>query len=335
MNLCKRCATMANARINCRFLSLHSFFYMCVWSSLFLYGELRVYLLSNGSFFRTSTNTLNKTFSYYCCCCCCCFYYCFSLDFHSTVIRLFFASFFAMRLLPSLHRSESRMNISKIYTLTNNDWMNSNVKAPHCTHHSSPTHATKKNQPTIPKTNETLTISLCAIAWVRLNEFIFSCYMPFFSLHSLYAALFLSSILWCHCYRCRRHHVIRAQLAMMKNRKSIEQKREKIGFFFLLSNKLTCHIFRVVAYLCNLKSYKSRTKTLLSFCERREYPIQNMVAFFNLFAATAFHLTLSLSQLLSKYLVALNVVRCISSISKVWNMCWIDRFHLFPLSVLV
>lgn len=144
MNLCKRCATMANARINCRFLSLHSSFYVCVWNSLFLYGELRVYLLSNGSFFRTSTNTLNKTFSYYCCCCCCCFCYCFSLDFHSTVIRLFFASFFAMRLLPSPHRSESRMNISKIYTLTNNDWMNSNVKAPHCTHHSSPTHATKK-----------------------------------------------------------------------------------------------------------------------------------------------------------------------------------------------
>lgn len=29
------------------------------------------------------------------------------------------------------------MNISKIYTLTNNDWMNSNVKTPHCSHHSS------------------------------------------------------------------------------------------------------------------------------------------------------------------------------------------------------
>lgn len=68
------------------------------------------------------------------------------------------------------------MNISKIYTLTNNDWMNSNVKTPHCSHHSS------HRQKTILKTIETLTISLCVIAWVRLNEFIFSCYMAFFVL---------------------------------------------------------------------------------------------------------------------------------------------------------
>lgn len=152
-----------------------------------------MYLLSHSSFFCAlpsllllllvlyiATNTLKQTFS---------FSLHLSMDFHSTVIRLFCAictlypfSFPLGLILSPFFSQHFWMNISKIYTLTNNDCMNSNVKTPHCSHHSSPTKWRTKGEKTwtIPKTDETLTISLCVIAWVRLNEFIFSCNMPFF-----------------------------------------------------------------------------------------------------------------------------------------------------------
>lgn len=169
----------------------------------------------------------------------------------------------------------SQTNISKIYTLTNNDWMNSNVKASHCTHHSSPT------QKTIPKTNESLTISLYVIAWSQVewihiqllhaifsSFFLFRCVLYFFNPFRSPFSLYTTPPSKC----------IRMHPAMRKNRNSTEQRRQKNGFFSLL-NKLTCHIFRFVAYLCNLKLHKSRTKTLLSFCKRRENPIWTILTF--------------------------------------------------------
>lgn len=146
------------------------------------YGQFCVYLLSHGSFF--------------CIChwrCCCCarqqiYWIELSVFFASQWISIQRWSVYSLpfvrcaRFFPSHSLSSPDfflhiwMNISKIHTLTNNDWMNSNVKTPHCSHHSS------HRQKTILKTIETLTISLCVIAWVRLNEFIFSCYMAFFVL---------------------------------------------------------------------------------------------------------------------------------------------------------
>lgn len=127
--------------------------------------------------------------------------------------------------------------------------MNSNVKTPHCSHHSSPTKK-KKNSP---KDQRNFDHFPFAIAWVRLNEFIFSCYMPFFI--QFWLALrffFFYSIVIVYDWK-------RAVERLLNHR---TKKNRKMLFFLLLFRKINlsyfsgCCIFVQFLHLCRIRAEK-------------------------------------------------------------------------------